>query len=223
LPLLSGRIRDDGEVRTKSALRAILERFPLDIHATPDQNLLLIDIAPVDRAAIETILAEHGIGEPDALPELQKLALACPALPTCGLALAEAERILPTLLEEVGRELTAAGLANEPITVRVTGCPNACARPSLAEIGIIGVSLDRYNVYLGGNPASTRLNRLYAEKIPLHDIPGLLRPLFDEFRAGRRPHESFGDFYVRVGDARLTREVLAAGQETAGSAGTQNG
>jgi sulfite reductase (ferredoxin) len=210
LPLLSGRIRDDGDVRTKAALRAILEAFALDIHATPDQNLILVDIAPGDRDSIERILVEHGIGDPNAIPELQKFALACPALPTCGLALAESERVLPQLLDGIARELHAAGLENEPVSVRVTGCPNACARPSLAEIGIIGVSLDRYNVYLGGSATSTRLNRLFAEKIPLHDIPALLRPLFDEFRAGRRPHESFGDFCARVRGANIA--------ETAGTA-----
>jgi sulfite reductase (ferredoxin) len=209
LPVLSGRIRDDGDVRTKTALRKILERFALDIHATPDQNLLLVDIAPRDRGAIERILSEHGLGDPNGIPELQKLALACPALPTCGQALAEAERVLPQLLDEIARELTAAGLENEPLSVRLTGCPNACARPSLAEIGIIGVSLDRYNVYLGGNPSSTRLNRLFAEKIPLRDIPALLRPLFEEFRAGRKLHESFGDYCERASGGRIAGERVA--------------
>jgi sulfite reductase (ferredoxin) len=203
LPILSGRIRDADAVNTKTALREILARFALDLHATPDQNLLIVNIAPADRPAIEGILAEAGIADPNTLPALQTRALACPALPTCGLALAEAERILPQLLDGVARELTAAGLDGEAISVRVTGCPNACARPSLAEIGIIGVSLDRYNVYLGGSAASTRLNQLYAEKTSLADIPGLLRPLFDEFRTSRRPNESFGDFCVRVRETSI--------------------
>jgi sulfite reductase (ferredoxin) len=203
LAILSGRIGDAGAVKLKSALRAIVERFGLDLQATPDQNLVLVDVAPGDRAAIDAVFAEHGVGDPNDAPVLQRHALACPALPTCGQALAEAERALPYLLARVGNDLARLGLEREAIAIRMTGCPNACARPSLGEIGIVGVSLDRYNVSLGGNPQSTRLNRSYAEKVALDAIPGLLLPLFEAFAHERGAGESFGDFCARRHEAVL--------------------
>jgi sulfite reductase (ferredoxin) len=195
--ILSGRVRDDGDVRLRSALRAILERFPYDLQATPDQNLLIPNVRPDDRAAIDRILVENGVVDPRSQPVLERHALACPALPTCGQALAEAERALPALLRRIESDLAALGLEREAISIRMTGCPNACARPSLGEIGIVGTSLDRYNVSIGGNPASTRLNRLYAEQVTLADIPARLLPLFETFGRERRPGEAFGDFCAR--------------------------
>jgi sulfite reductase beta subunit-like hemoprotein len=133
-------------------------------------------------------------------------ALACPALPTCGQALAEAERALPTLLARIGDDLARLGLEDEGISIRMTGCPNACARPSLGEIGIVGVSLDRYNVSLGGSHASTRLNTLFAEKVSLDDVPTVLAPVFERFARDRRRGEAFGDFCART----LARETVTA-------------
>jgi sulfite reductase (ferredoxin) len=206
LPILSGRIHDANGVRTKRALRAIVERFNLDLQATPDQNLLLIDVDPKNRAAIDAILGEHGIVDPTTVAPLQLRALACPALPTCGQALAEAERALPTLLARIGDDLARLGLEDEGISIRMTGCPNACARPSLGEIGIVGVSLDRYNVALGGSHASTRLNVRYAENVRFAEIPTLLAPLFERFARERHRGEAFGDFCART----LVRETVTA-------------
>jgi sulfite reductase (ferredoxin) len=196
--ILSGRIADGRGVRRKSALREIVSRFTLDLIATPDQSLLLIDVAPADRAAIDAVLRAHGVPEPADQRPIERHALACPALPTCGLALAESERILPQLLGDIERELAAASLDPGSVTIRVTGCPNGCARPYLAEIGIVGVSLDRYNVYLGGNSGSTRPNTLFAEKVALAAIAPALRPIIGRYAAERLPDESFGDFSART-------------------------
>jgi sulfite reductase (ferredoxin) len=198
LPIASGRVRDTGGVRLKSALRAIVERFTLDLQATPDQNLLLIGVPEGARAAIDALLAAHGVPLPHTFSLLERSALACPALPTCGLALAESERALPEILERVERELRALGLEDERIAIRVTGCPNGCARPYLGEIGLVGTSLDRYNLLLGGNPASTRLNTLYRPNVRLEELADVLRPLFEQFRSERHAGESFGDFCQRT-------------------------
>ncbi len=207
LPIASGRVRDADGVRLKSALRAIVERFGLDLQGTPDQNLLLIGVPAEARTEIDSILAAHGVPLPHTVSLLERSALACPALPTCGLALAESERVLPNVLAVVERELRAAGLEEERIAIRMTGCPNGCARPYLGEIGLVGTSLDRYNLYLGGNPSSTRLNTLYRQNVRLGELGDVLRPLFRQFRGERLSGESFGDFSLRT--QREADKVLA--------------
>jgi sulfite reductase (ferredoxin) len=197
----SGRIRDDAGRATKRALREIVATTGCDLVATPNQNVLIVDIDPRDRPTVETILAKHGVS--DTADAFERRALACPALPTCGLALAESERILPRLLGSLRDAWTNAGLAGDEPTVRVTGCPNSCARPTLAEIGIIGTSADRYHVYLGGNPQSTRLNARYRENVPLDEIASVLTPLFSAFATHRIAMESFGDFCARTTSERL--------------------
>ncbi len=125
--------------------------------------------------------------------------MACPALPTCGLALAEAERALPTIIGQIEADLQALGLANEPLSVRMTGCPNGCARPYMGDIGIVGRTKDVYNIYLGGDMLNTRLNTLYASSVHLKDLAATVRPLLALWRDERIPGESFGDFCYRVG------------------------
>jgi sulfite reductase (ferredoxin) len=196
LHVASGRIADAGTVRLKSALRALAEA-DVDLIATPAQQLLIVDVVPDRRTAIEATLRAHGVGDPAGVSPVRRRALACPALPTCGLALAESERAMPDLLTAIEAELAAAGLAGEPIAIRMTGCPNGCARPYLAEIGIVGQSADRYQVYLGGAPGSTRLALPWREGVRQAEIPGLLAPLFAAFRAGRHPGEAFGDWAAR--------------------------
>jgi sulfite reductase (ferredoxin) len=196
LDVLSGRVRDDGTARLKTALRQIVERVGCDLIATPEQSLILRDIDDAQRATIDAILAENGVTN-DA-DEFARKALACPALPTCGLALAEAERFLPALLDALRREWADAGLGAGVPTVRMTGCPNSCARPSLGEIGIVGVSLNTYHVYIGGNAASTRLNRIYREKVGGDNLPAVIGELFRDYAAHRQPGEAFGDFCLRA-------------------------
>jgi sulfite reductase beta subunit-like hemoprotein len=201
LRVLSGRIVDRDGVKLKTALREIVEATGRDLVAAPTQDLLVIDCDDAHRAAIDEILARNGVKN-DA-DGFARNAMACPALPTCGLALAEAERFLPRLLDEFRAAWSAAGLDGEAPTIRMTGCPNSCARPTMGEIGIIGVSADTYHVYVGGTPESTRLNTLYREKVRGGEIVATLAPLFDAYRADRRPGESFGDFSLRYHTERI--------------------
>ncbi len=143
------------------------------------------------------MLRGHGVEPPQSVSPLRGRALACPALPTCGLSLAESERVVPAILAAVQAELDAAGLADEPITLRMTGCPNGCARPYVAEIGIVGQSADRYQLYLGGSAGSTRLATVWREGVRSAEIGPLLGPLFAAFAARRRAGEGFGDWCAR--------------------------
>ena len=196
LDVLSGRVLDKDNIRMKTALRDIVAQTGRNLVATPNQSLLIVDVDAKQRATIEAILHANGIKN-DA-DEFERKALACPALPTCGLARAEAERVLPDLLGAIRQAWQAAGLREGAPTIRMTGCPNSCARPSLGEIGIIGVSLDTYHIYFGGNAASTRLNTLYREKVRGEEIAGVLSELFRNYAADRRPGEAFGDFCLRA-------------------------
>jgi sulfite reductase (ferredoxin) len=198
LDVLSGRVRDTETVRTKTALREIADRGH-DLVATPIQNILIVDVSPEEKPHVDAILTRNGVVVRGGLDPFSLVALACPALPTCGLSLAESERVLPALLDSLRSAWEAAGLGTDAIpTLRMTGCPNGCARPYVGEIGIVGVSLDRYNVSLGGNPESTRLNTVYREKVPLAEIAPALQPVFEAFAQSRQPGESFGDYCVRA-------------------------
>jgi sulfite reductase (ferredoxin) len=202
VPVASGRIRDDGS-RLRTALREVVGRFRLEPILTPAQDILLAGIRAEDRAVIEAILRGHGVALAEDLRSARRTALACPALPTCGLALAEAERVQGPLLDGIEAGLARHGLENEPIVIRMTGCPNGCARPYAAEIGIVGRMPGHYVVLLGGDRDGTRLNRPFADKVALEAIPATLEPLFALFAAERRPGEAFGDFCERVGIERL--------------------
>ena len=194
----NGRIKDDDRVQLKGALRAIVARFNLDLVLTPQQNVLLVDIPRDARAPIAAILNEYGVRPAETISLLERHAMACPALPTCGLALAEAERTLPEIVDTLEMRLRELGLEREPISIRMTGCPNGCARPYMSEVGIVGVSADRYNIYLGGDTNSTRLNRVYRELVPASEIVAVLDPLFAGFAAARSPDETFGAYCLRT-------------------------
>lgn len=196
LDILSGRIADVGSVKLKTALRQIVERTGRDVAATPNQSLLILDVNPAQRKSIDAILQANGVLTN--ADEFEQKALACPALPTCGLALAEAERFLPALLGSIRQAWQAAGLRDGVPTIRMTGCPNSCARPTLGEIGIIGMSLDTYQVNVGGSAASTRLNHVFREKVRGEEIAGVLSELFRLYATDRRPGEAFGDFCHRA-------------------------
>jgi len=201
LDVLSGRIRDTGAVKTKTALREIVEATGRDLVATPNQNVLIIDVDERQRATIDAIFARNGVA--DTHDDFERRAMACPAMPTCGLALAEAERFLPALLADIRHAWNAAGLDEGVPTIRMTGCPNSCARPTMGEIGIIGVSADSYNVYVGGSAESTRLNTVYREKVRGAEIAAVLAPVFAAYADDRRAGESFGDFSLRYHTERV--------------------
>ncbi len=197
LPVLGGRIRDT-EAQVKTALREIVARFELDLVFTPNQNVLITGVRGAQRAEIDAILAGHRVPTVRTVATLERRALACPALPTCSLALAEAERALPELVRTAQRDLEELDLGDLAISLRMTGCPNGCARPYMGEIGIVGVSAGLYNVYAGGDANLTRLNELYREKVKAADLPGVLKALFRDYKSAAEPGESFGDFALRA-------------------------
>jgi sulfite reductase (NADPH) hemoprotein beta-component len=194
----TGRIKDAGNYLLKTALRKVVEQFRTEIRLTPSQNLLVVDVKPSDRDAITKLLAEHGVPVDNQATILRRASMACPALPTCGLALAESERVFPDVLTRIEQLLNEVGLAGEEITIRMTGCPNGCARSSTSEIGFIGRGPDKYQINFGGNEANTRLNRPYKDTVKNEDIVNELRPVLERFAKERIGSERFGDFCERV-------------------------
>jgi sulfite reductase (ferredoxin) len=196
----NGRIKDAPNALFRTGLRAVIDRFRPGIHLTPQQNLLLTAIREEDRPAIEAMLGEYGIAtDPQSVGAVRRHALACPALPTCGLALADAERALPDVVTQIEADLADLDLAEEAISVRMTGCPNGCARPYMGDIGFVGRTKDVYNIYVGGDWANTRLTTLYAPSVRVTELAATLRPLFALWKREREPGESFGDFADRFG------------------------
>ena len=157
-----------------------------------------MDVRPEDRDGISGILKEHGVSVENPFSPTRLASMACPALPTCGLSLAESERVLPDILTRLEKLLAEVGLKDEEIVVRMTGCPNGCARPYMAEIGFVGKAPSKYQLYLGGNESSTRLNRVYKDTVKNEEIETELRPLLTRFAAERKSGERFGDFCDRV-------------------------
>ena len=195
----TGRIKDAGNYRLKTALRRIAEKSGgIEFHLSPNQNVILANISEADQTAINALLAEHGVKTENQASVLHSASLACPALPTCGLALAESERMLPGLIDRIEALCAEVGLAGEEIIIRSTGCPNGCARPYTAEIAFVGKAPGRYQVWLGGDTAGTRLNRLWKDMVKDPDIESELRPVFARYAKERQPGERFGDWCARV-------------------------
>ncbi|HLJ64272.1 MAG TPA: NADPH-dependent assimilatory sulfite reductase hemoprotein subunit, partial [Stellaceae bacterium] len=211
----SGRIRDnDGSALRRSALRAVIERFSLPVVLLPTQHMILSHIDPADRPAIESLLAAHRVPLAETLPPVERWAMACPALPTCGLALTEAERVREVLISGISGALAQYGLQEEKMSIRITGCPNGCARPYAGDIGIVGRMPDHFALFVGGDFEGTRLNFLLLDRVPQAEVANRLSPLFALFAAERLEGEGFGDFCHRVGATRL-RE--AGGSESRGA------
>jgi sulfite reductase (ferredoxin) len=205
VPVPSGRIQDADGVALRSALREVVERFGADPVLTPQQDVLLSNLPADARAPVEAILRAHGVALAGDLTPLSRWALACPALPTCGLALTEAERVRAPILAQVEAALARHGLAGERISLRITGCPNGCARPYQGDVGLVGRVPGHYAIFLGGDFAGTRLSTPVFERVPEAAIGAALAPLFAAFAAGRLPGEGFGDFAHRLG-----RDALVA-------------
>ncbi len=205
VPVPSGRIQDADGVALRSALREVVERFGADPVLTPQQDVLLSNLPADARAPVEAILRAHGVALAGDLTPLSRWALACPALPTCGLALTEAERVRAPILAQVEAALARHGLAGERISLRITGCPNGCARPYQGDVGLVGRVPGHYAIFLGGDFAGTRLSTPVFERVPEAAIGAALEPLFTAFAAGRLPGEGFGDFAHRLG-----RDALVA-------------
>ena len=195
----NGRIADAGSVQTRTGLRRIVDELRPQVRLTAQQNVILAGIDPADRSRVEALMAEHGIVPVESIPLAIRNSMACPAIPTCGLAVAEAERALPSLIRALATVLDELGLAGERISFRMSGCPNGCSRPYLGDVGFVGTTLGKYDVMLAGDFNGTRLNRVYAPNVPIAEIPSLLRPMFAAFGVDRQPGEGFGDWVDRVG------------------------
>ncbi len=198
LHILSGRIKDVDGWPMKTALREIAEIHEGDFRLTPSQNLTISGVSDAQKPVIEGILAKHGLTAENNRSGLRLNALSCVALPTCGLALAESERSLPDILEKFETVLDEAGLHDTAISLRITGCPNGCARPYLAEIGFVGRAPNKYALYLGAKYNGRRLNRLYAPSVTIDDAVALLTPIIRRYAIERQGAEGFGDFCDRV-------------------------
>jgi sulfite reductase (NADPH) hemoprotein beta-component len=194
----TGRIKDKGGWRMKTALRQVVGQFQPEIRLTPANNVILANIAADQRDAVTRIFAEHGVQLERQGSILRRASMACVSLPTCGLGLAESERYLPDLITRLEAALSEVGLGDEEITIRMTGCPNGCARPYMAEIGFVGKAPGRYEIWLGGNEASTRLNRRWKDSVKDPDIIPELRPVLARYAKERLSGERFGDWVARV-------------------------
>jgi sulfite reductase (ferredoxin) len=200
----NGRIKDEGSFRMKSGLRAILTKYGMNTRLTPLQGVILCDIESKDRAAIDDMLREYGIPAAGDLTLLRRYSIACPAWPTCGLSVTEAERALPGILDEMEVELARLDLADERISVHMTGCPNGCARPYTPDIGLVGKAAgEKYTMFLGGNAEGTRLAYIFKDMVPKDEIVPVLAPVFARFKSERVNGESFGDFCNRLGKDEL--------------------
>jgi sulfite reductase (NADPH) hemoprotein beta-component len=193
-----GRIIDRDDQRLLSGLRELAKIHTGDFRFTPNQNVIVARVAAADKATIEAVAAAHGLHAGLTLRPFERDAMACVAFPTCGLAMAEAERYLPAFLQRLGEILEQHGLADEPVNARITGCPNGCARPYLAEIALVGKAPGRYNLMLGGSRLGDRLNRLYRENVAEAQIFEILETLLARFASERAEGESFGDYLVRT-------------------------
>ncbi len=193
--IMSGRIKDG----LKRALREIALAHHGDFRLTANQNLMIAGVTPANRPQIETLLRKHQLDTANNVSALALNSMSCVALPTCGLALAESERYLPELVAALETEIEAAGLRDDAITLRITGCPNGCGRPYLAEMAFVGRAPGKYNVYLGAAFNGSRLNTLYRASVPTTEIVPLLSPIIRRYAVERGAHERFGDFVIRTG------------------------
>jgi sulfite reductase (ferredoxin) len=195
----NGRVKDEGSFRLKTALRVLVDKYNLASILSPTQSIVLRDINPKDKDDIISILREHGVKPLEEVDPLNRLAMACPALPLCGLAQTEAERLMPSYLERIRAVLNKMNLGGEEIVIRMTGCPNGCARPYMAELAFVGDGPKSYQVWLGGSPVLTRTAYPFMAKMDVDHLEATLEPILALFIQQRQPFEAFGDFCHRVG------------------------
>ena len=209
VPVASGRIADEGAAALRTALRRVVAQTGANPIVTPQQDILLTDISGTRRAEVDAMLAECGVVRSEQLTPLERWALACPALPTCGLALTEAERVRTPIVSAVQAALDALGLGQERISLRITGCPNGCARSYAGDIGLVGRIPGHFAIYVGGDFEGTVLAEQLLNRVRQADIAATLAPLFAQWGRSRQPREGFGDWCRRTGMPSL-REMLEA-------------
>jgi len=199
----NGRVQDNDQVQLKSALREICRSFDPGIRLTSHQSVLLTDLEPAVKGELEQILRRHRVRLSEETSTVRRWSMACVALPTCSLAITDSERALPGIIGQLEVELARLELSRASFIVRMTGCPNGCARPYNCDIGLVGKAVGRYTVLLGGRLVGDRLNFIYKDLVPAAEIVPTLVPLFVYFRQDRRADESFGDFCHRKGKEDL--------------------
>jgi sulfite reductase (ferredoxin) len=197
----NGRLYDDENRAWKMALREVCETFQPEIRLTAHQSLLFCNIEPGDRTKLEQLIKKRGLPLTHEISNARRWSIACVAMPTCGLAITESERVLPSVIDEMEKVLLELGLDKELFTVRMTGCPNGCARPYNADIGLVGKAKGKYTMYIGGARLGTRLAYIYKDMVPLESLVPTLRPLFEAFKEQQLEKESFGDFCARIGQS----------------------
>ena len=205
----NGRIKDEGDFRLKTALRVILQEYGMETRLTALQGILLCDIDPADKDDIENVLREHGVPLAEDLTLARRYSISCPALPTCGLAVTESERVMPEVMDTIEAAMAANDLADERISVHMTGCPNGCARPYTPDVGLVGKARGKYTLYLGGNAQGTRIGFIYKDMVPQEEIGETLSPVLAQYKSARQENESFGDYCHRVGLDSLSELATA--------------
>lgn len=202
----NGRIKDDGDFKLRTALRRITDAYEFDMVVTPNQNVILKNISPSQKDGIEAILKEHSVKLADEFDLNHRLSMACPALPLCGLATTEAERVMPNIVDRVTNLFSKLDVSL-PVTMRMTGCPNGCARPYMAEVGFVGNGKSKYQLWLGGSPNQTRLAWPYLDKMLDDDLEATISPVVMMYKQKAREGEAFGDFCARMGKEEILRFV----------------
>ncbi len=203
-----GRVLDTDTTRQRSGFLEIAKTVDAEFRLTGNQNLTVALIPADKKGVVEKLIAEYELNGHELLSGLRLNSLSCVALPTCGLALAEAERHLPDVVTELEEVLEGVGLRHDAITIRMTGCPNGCARPYIAEIAFVGRAPGKYNVYLGGGFSGQRLGKLYGVSVKSEEIKELLRPVIEDYAKAREAEEPFGDFVIRKGYVKATSNGL---------------
>ena len=210
VPIPSGRVADRDGVNTRSAVRALAESGWVEsFHVTPRQDLMISGVTKANQAKVTQVLHDHGVALAEDVSAMTRLSIACPALPTCGQALGEAERVLPQFVELLDKSLVEAGIGGTAIRMNMTGCPNGCARPYTAELGVVGRTKTNYDIYVGGAVGGERMAQRLRSDVAFGDIPALLEPVFAEYAAHGTNGESFGDYCDRVGIEALTTVLPA--------------
>jgi sulfite reductase (ferredoxin) len=205
VPISSGRIIDRENEQIRTGLRAVILEYGMNIVLTADQNIILCDIEEGEKPRIEKILRDHGVKLGGDITPAYRNTLACVAYPTCGKALAEAERVKLPLVAEIEKEMAKYGVLDEKISIRIAGCPNGCSRPTVGDIGIVGRMPDHYALHIGGDFAGTRLNEKVFDKVPYDALPKALSPMFALWKDKRNAGEEFGDFCTRYGIAEVKK------------------
>ncbi|WML56191.1 assimilatory sulfite reductase (NADPH) hemoprotein subunit [Neobacillus sp. PS2-9] len=201
-----GRVADFADYKLKTALREIAKIHTGDFHLTPNQNVIIANVSSQKKKQINALMEQYGLTDGSHFSALRRNSMACVALPTCGLAMAEAERYLPNLIDKIETIVDENGLRNEEITIRMTGCPNGCARHALGEIGFIGKAPGKYNMYLGAAHDGSRLSKMYRENIGEKEILKELNVVLSRYAKERNEGEHFGDFTIRAGIVKPTTD-----------------